>query len=110
VREFVTACAAGAGLGSEKLGDLVLAATEIAANSVRHGGGRGVMRIWHEEDALICEVHDEGRIAEPLVGRVRPTDGQIGGYGLWLANQLCDLVQVRAFPTEGVVRLHMRPG
>jgi hypothetical protein len=32
----------------------------------------------------------------------------MGGYGLWLANQLCDLVQVRSFPTGSAVRLHMR--
>jgi anti-sigma regulatory factor (Ser/Thr protein kinase) len=109
VREFVTACASGAGLGTATLGDLLLAATEIASNSVRHAGGKGVMRVWRQDDGVICEVRDEGQIAQPLAGRVRPYDGQIGGYGLWLANQLCDLVQVRAFPTGGVVRLHMRP-
>ena len=46
---------------------------------------------------------------EPLVGRERPA-GPAGGYGLWLANQLCDLVQVRSFPAGSVVRLHMRVG
>ena len=30
------------------------------------------------------------------------------GHGLWLANQVCDLVQVRSFPTGTVVRLHLR--
>ena len=27
--------------------------------------------------------------------------------GLWLANQLCDLVQIRTLPAGTVVRLHM---
>jgi anti-sigma regulatory factor (Ser/Thr protein kinase) len=109
VRAFVSGCASSAGFSPAKLGDLLLAATEIASNSVRHAGGKGVMRVWRQDDGVICEVRDEGQIAQPLAGRVRPYDGQIGGYGLWLANQLCDLVQVRAFPTGGVVRLHMRP-
>jgi anti-sigma regulatory factor (Ser/Thr protein kinase) len=33
---------------------------------------------------------------------------QTGGRGLWLANQLCDLVELRSGPVETVVRLHMR--
>ena len=31
-----------------------------------------------------------------------------GGWGLWLANQLCDLVQLRTLPDGNVVRLHLR--
>jgi anti-sigma regulatory factor (Ser/Thr protein kinase) len=31
-----------------------------------------------------------------------------GGRGLWLVNQLCDLVQLRSSAAGGVVRLHMR--
>jgi len=32
--------------------------------------------------------------------------GATGGWGLWLANQLCDLVQLRELPEGSVVRLH----
>jgi hypothetical protein len=53
-------------------------------------------------------VRDGGRITRALAGRERPERGQVGGYGLWLANQLCDLVQVRAFAAGGAVRLHVR--
>jgi anti-sigma regulatory factor (Ser/Thr protein kinase) len=108
VRAFVTGCASSAGFSAAKLGDLLLAATEIASNSVRHAGGEGRMRVWREGRVLICEVRDSGRLDGPLAGRERPAEGQIGGYGLWLANQLCDLVQVRSFPVGSVVRLHMR--
>ena len=52
---------------------------------------------------------DAGRIADPLAGRQRPTSGQSGGHGLWLCNQICDLVQLRTFATGSVVRLHTRP-
>jgi anti-sigma regulatory factor (Ser/Thr protein kinase) len=110
VRTFVALHAADARLGEPRAGDAVLAVNELATNSVRHGGGHGVVRLWTDGDALICEVADGGRIAEPLAGRERPSEGQMGGHGLWLVNQICDLVQVRAFATGGVVRVHMRHG
>ena len=108
LRRFVARHAADAGLGGTRASDLVLAVHELATNSLRHGGGRGTLRIWREPDALVCEVSDGGRIDAPLVGRERPVGGRTDGRGLWLANQLCDLVQIRCFPTESVVRLHMR--
>jgi anti-sigma regulatory factor (Ser/Thr protein kinase) len=99
-----------AGLGGSRLADLVLAVHELATNSLRHGGGRGTLRMWREPDALICEVADRGRIDDPLVGRERPLAAQADGRGLWLVNQLCDLVQIRCFPSGSVVRAHMRLG
>jgi anti-sigma regulatory factor (Ser/Thr protein kinase) len=97
-----------AGLSPERTVDLVQALQEVAANSLRHGGGRGVLFVWEEPDSVVCEVRDAGRIINPLAGRERPHGEQSGGWGLWLANQLCDLVQVRALDAGGVVRLHMR--
>jgi hypothetical protein len=88
--------------------DLVLAVHELATNTLRHGGGRGTLRIWREPDALICEVADAGRLDRPLAGRERPLAAQSGGRGLWLVNQLCDLAQIRCFEAGSVVRLHMR--
>jgi anti-sigma regulatory factor (Ser/Thr protein kinase) len=108
VRQLVAARAAAAGLWEQRAGDLVLAVDEVATNSVVHGGGQGVLRVWCEPDAMICEVSDDGAIVEPLAGRERPPDGHFGGRGLWLCNQLCDLVQLRSFADGGVVRLHMR--
>jgi anti-sigma regulatory factor (Ser/Thr protein kinase) len=108
VRRFVRRQAALAAMSAERTRDLLVAVNEIATNSVRHGGGRGLLLIWREPGTLLCEVRDGGRIAQPLVGRVRPERGQVGGYGVWLANQLCDLVQVRAYRSGGAVRLHMR--
>jgi hypothetical protein len=37
--------------------------------------------------------------------RRRPRDAANGGHGMWLANQLCDLVQVRSSRAGTVVRL-----
>ena len=52
--------------------DLVLAVDELAANSIRHGGGRGILRIWRDGGTLVCEVRDRGRIGDPLAGRHVP--------------------------------------
>jgi anti-sigma regulatory factor (Ser/Thr protein kinase) len=110
IRQLVDGRAISAGLTLESREDMVLAVNELATNSIRHGGGSGVLRIWREPQALICEVTDGGRIDDPLVGRQRPRGAQIGGYGLWLANQVCDLVQVRSGPGGSTVRVHMRTG
>jgi anti-sigma regulatory factor (Ser/Thr protein kinase) len=87
--------------------DLVTATSELAANSVMHGGGSGTLRLWRENGTLLAEVEDRGRIEEPLVGRLRPGIAQEGGRGLWLANRLCDLVQIRSGERGTVVRLHI---
>ena len=108
LRRFVARHAAG--LGALRRADFVLAVHEVVSNSIRHGGGAGTLQLWRDRDALVCEVRDGGRIDDPLVGRERPSFGRPGGRGLWLANQLCDLVQVRSFPDGSVVRLHMRLG
>jgi anti-sigma regulatory factor (Ser/Thr protein kinase) len=108
VRGFVSGRASDAGLSPERVGDLVLAVNEAATNSVRHAGGKGIVRIWHSDEAIVCEVRDRGRIDEPLAGRLRPTSQRAGGHGLWMANQLCDLVQLRTRRSGTVVRLHMR--
>ena len=86
----------------------MLCVNEIAANSLLHGGGSGVLRVWAEPSTLICEVADSGTIADPLVGRQSPSLERVGGRGLWLANQLCDLVQIRSGAAGTVVRLHVR--
>jgi anti-sigma regulatory factor (Ser/Thr protein kinase) len=105
VRRHVERVAKGAGLAPVEIADLVAAASELAANSVAHGGGAGTLRTWREGDRLLVEFEDRGRIDEPLVGRLRPEPTQEGGRGLWLANQLCDLVQIRSSELGTTVRL-----
>jgi anti-sigma regulatory factor (Ser/Thr protein kinase) len=107
VRRRVTAAAESAGMGPLEIADLVTATSELAANSVMHGGGSGTLRLWREEGRLLAEVEDRGRIEDPLVGRTRPDVLQEGGRGLWLANRLCDLVQIRSGARGTTVRLHL---
>lgn len=96
--------AARARLSAPRTAALVTAAREIADNSVRHGGGGGLLRVWAAADALVCEIRDAGHLADPLVGRRPPRPGTTGG-GLWTAHQVCDLVQIRSTAGGTVVRL-----
>ncbi|HMI82092.1 MAG TPA: sensor histidine kinase [Solirubrobacterales bacterium] len=110
VRDRVAEAAERAGMDRLGVADLVTATSELAANSVMHGGGSGTLRLWRENGDLLAEVEDRGRIEEPLVGRLRPGIAQEGGRGLWLANRLCDLVQIRSGAAGTVVRLHVSTG
>jgi anti-sigma regulatory factor (Ser/Thr protein kinase) len=107
VRLLVSERAGTAGLDSRRTEDLVLAACELATNSVQHGGGGGDLQVWYEDGRLVCDVRDAGRIDDPLVGHQRPPADQIGGRGLWIANQICDLVQIRSGEEGTQVRLQM---
>jgi anti-sigma regulatory factor (Ser/Thr protein kinase) len=107
LRRRVVAHAAEAGASPARASDLALAVTELATNSLRHGGGHGRLRLWAEGGALMCEVADTGHITDPLVGRRRPTSRQLHGRGLWLVQQLCDLVQLRTEPGGTVVRVQV---
>jgi anti-sigma regulatory factor (Ser/Thr protein kinase) len=105
VRRRVERVAQQAGLSAPDAADLVIAASELAANSVAHGGGSGTLRTWQDDGRLLLEFGDSGSIKEPLAGRLRPEPTQEGGRGLWLANQLCDLVQIRSRPGRTTIRL-----
>ena len=106
LRTIVRDFAVKVGMRAAALDDFLIAASEVAANSVRHAGGKGIMRLWVLPGRLICEVRDAGLLDLPLAGRVRPEPDQIDGRGLWLANQLCELVQIRSGAAGTTVRLH----
>jgi anti-sigma regulatory factor (Ser/Thr protein kinase) len=108
IRTVIAECAQEVGMSDARTADCVLAVNELTTNSVRHGRGHGTLRIWTEGDLLLSEVRDEGCIDDPLVGRRRPQLKQTDGRGLWVANQLCDLMQIRSDAHGTVVRLHMR--
>lgn len=108
VRHLVGQCARSARLETRRNEDLVLSVCEVATNSIQHGGGEGKLDLWDEDGELVCAIRDSGRIGDPLVGRVRPRPDQPCGRGLWIANQLCDLVQIRSGTDGTEVRLRMR--
>jgi anti-sigma regulatory factor (Ser/Thr protein kinase) len=110
LRAAVARRGARAGMTPERREDLVLAISELATNSILHGGGAGTLTIWETSSALVCEVTDAGRIDHPLAGRELPAPGQVGRYGLWLVNRLCDLVEQRTLSHGNLVRVSMARG
>jgi anti-sigma regulatory factor (Ser/Thr protein kinase) len=107
LRRVVARHALDGGLSSAKTADLVLAVTEVAGNSLRHGGGMGTLKIWQDPSTIFCEVRDRGALRERLTGRIRPALDAQNGRGVWFANTMCDLVQIRSQADGTVVRVHV---
>ena len=108
VRAFAASQATRLGLPPDRVLDLVLAVGEIASNTFLHTDAGGTLAIWTAGNELVCQVRDSGHITDPLAGRRRPAADEVGGHGLWLVHQVCDLVELRSAPGETVIRLHMR--
>ena len=109
IREFTARAAREAGLlEAQRLRDVVLAVDEAATNALVHGSGPAQLRIWRDPQELICEISDRGCLTEPLAGRRRPSPDWLHGRGVWMMNQLCDLVELRPTAAGTVVRLHVR--
>jgi len=108
VRALVAAEAARADLSGPRRTDLVIAASEVAANTLKHTDGPGLVRIWVTGEEILCQFEDSGHITDPLAGYGRPASDEPGGQGLWLVNQVCDLAEIRTSAALGTtVRLHM---
>jgi serine/threonine-protein kinase RsbW len=107
LRHSVAACVRAAGLRDERLDDFVLAVNELITNAVRHGGGRGWLRLWSEAGLVRCEVSDHGPgiSAQSLDNRSRPAPETAGGWGLWLARELTDAMDVETGPAGTTVRI-----
>ena len=108
IRDLVARQAAQAGLTAGRTADLVLAVSEIAANTLRYTRTGGTLHVWRTPDSLLCQIHDQGRITDPLAGRRRPALDVLGGQGLWVVNQVCDLVELRSGGSGTTVRMRMR--
>jgi anti-sigma regulatory factor (Ser/Thr protein kinase) len=107
-RAFAAGQAARAGLDEDRCEDFLLAIGELAANSIRHGGGSGRLRVRTEDGYLVGEVHDAGRLEDPLTGRRRPADSRLSGRGLPMVQHLADLVRTHTGPGGTTTRVHLR--
>jgi len=109
LRRSVFQYAWDSGFTTTRAREAVTAVNEVATNSLVHAAGRGELQIWRDGETLVFDVSDDGHIDDPLVGRIFPDNQAAHGRGLWMANQLCDLVQVRSSCAGTVVRLHLLP-
>jgi anti-sigma regulatory factor (Ser/Thr protein kinase) len=108
VRRFVGGHAASAGLPEDRVFDLQAAAHELLTNTVRHSGGGGVVRVWRDEQHVVCDVTDGGHIRDPLAGSIPQPATSGRGRGLLRVNHICDLVRIYTVPGVTTVRLYIR--
>ena len=110
IRSLVATGASAGGLVPGRVSDLVAAASELAANSILYGGGRGLATVWDDGTSVFVEVADAGTIVDPTVGLVRPDPAAQSGRGLYIAGQLCDEVSIDSSATGTRIRLRMEAG
>ena len=101
---FVSLRAAAAGLWSDAVTRLAIATGQVISAALHRGATHGTVRIIDGEEAFVCEVSDKTVLTEVTAGRLVPGEGEQAG--LWTANQLCDLVQLRSGRTGTTVRLY----
>jgi anti-sigma regulatory factor (Ser/Thr protein kinase) len=98
LRAAVAAHAADLGAAPDLVAHLVIIASELASNVVRHGGGAGRLRLSREDGSLRCVVDDRGPgIAEPgVVGTSTPPPYAVGGRGLWIVRRLAPRTDIES--------------
>jgi anti-sigma regulatory factor (Ser/Thr protein kinase) len=79
----------------------------VAANTVKHARSPGSLKIWYDAREIVCQIHDEGVITDPMAGRRVPSLDAQGGHGLWIVNQVCDQVELQSDENGTTIRLHM---
>ena len=104
--EQVTLRAAASHLRSDQVVVLSDVVRGLVAESVRRGASDARVRLWDEPRELVCEVSDPTHVDDYLIGRRQPVTGRLDP--VWLANQVCDLVQVRSSDHGTTVRLHLQ--
>jgi anti-sigma regulatory factor (Ser/Thr protein kinase) len=98
LRAAVAAHAADLGASPELVAHLVIIASELASNAVRHGGGTGRLQLSRDDDALRCVVDDSGPgIPEPgTAGTSAPSPYAVGGRGLWIVRRLAPRTNIES--------------
>jgi len=107
IRAVVHRYAIQAGLTEARAIDLTLAVSEVAANTIKHAKSPGSLKIWYDAKEIVCQIHDEGIITDPMAGRRKPSLDALGGHGLWIVNQVCDQVEIQSDENGTTIRLHM---
>jgi anti-sigma regulatory factor (Ser/Thr protein kinase) len=105
LRHLVAEVAERGGTAPDRAADLVLAVNEVGSNSVEHGPGHGCLRLWVTDEAVVAEVADPGTADLPFPGMVAPPAVGARGRGLWLASELCDVMQVWSDAEGTLIRL-----
>jgi anti-sigma regulatory factor (Ser/Thr protein kinase) len=110
LRATLSAHMSGFGTPAVLIDRLLIVASELATNAVRHGGGHGRLRLWPADGGLFCEVIDDGPgFADPGVGDSAPGPTATGGRGMWICRQLSDELVIRTRPHGTTVTAFLGP-
>jgi anti-sigma regulatory factor (Ser/Thr protein kinase) len=91
-------------VGEAKAFEMLLAATEVAENAIRHGGGIVEVRAGRAAGRFVCEIVDRGEgFDDPSAGYLAPREG--AGSGLWVARQLAWQIEFLHSPIGFTARI-----
>nr|WP_025735590.1 anti-sigma factor RsbA family regulatory protein [Mycobacterium genavense] len=107
-RSFAVNYAGWVGLSQDGIEDLQLVATELATNSLMYTDGACRLAFWRDDDHLVCEARDNGRLEDPLVGRLDPGPSGPASRGLFLVNAISDLVRTHTASTGTTIQAYLR--
>jgi len=107
LRASVQAEASAAHVDPRRAAELLIAVHEVATNALTHGAGDASARTWVEDRTFVCEIEDRGPGLSETTAGYEPPEGD-RGLGLWLARQICDLVEVQSRDRVTRVRLHVK--
>jgi anti-sigma regulatory factor (Ser/Thr protein kinase) len=86
---------ARAGVPEGKAARMLVAAGEVLANALRHGGGVPRVRVGWVGGSFVVEISDDGGgLDDPLAGYIPPTADQAAGAGLWVARQMTSRLEL----------------
>ncbi|MEP7048633.1 MAG: MEDS domain-containing protein [Ilumatobacteraceae bacterium] len=97
-----------AGFADRQRAAFIEAAIGVAALAIDHSAGTHSALIWVASDDAVLEIGDIGEIDDPFAGRRHPHAGDRPGHALWIANQVCELVQIRNTCRGTAARMHIR--
>jgi anti-sigma regulatory factor (Ser/Thr protein kinase) len=80
---------------------LEVAVSEVATNTLRHTSSGGNVRVWADGNEVISEFTDSGTFDSGFVVCPGPTDG----WGLRIADEVCDRFDLYSRPGTTVWRL-----
>ena len=107
-RSFAVDYAGWVGLSQDGIDDLQLVATELATNSLMYTNGACQLAFWWENQHLVCEARDSGRLDDPMVGRLDPGSLGHASRGLFLVNAISDLVRTHTTSTGTTIQAYLR--
>jgi hypothetical protein len=106
VADWVRRWAEASGLSARRSGRLAGAVRAVTQAGVDRAGRTEILQLWQDGSALICQLQDTDHLQDPMVGRRSLEQESPFGQALRLANDVCDLVQVRSGARGTTVRVH----